>query len=194
MASRAYYQKNKEEIKRRVAAYKRANPDRVKEAMHNWYLKNKDKVKKRSVIWQKKNPDKVRFMRNRYKKERYANDPLYRLETLTRNRIKEAIKGVYKNPHKTLIMLGVDSLEALKTHLEVQFLPGMTWENYGKKWNIDHIVPISFYDLSDTDQVFSAFNYLNLRPAWATDNFKKGSKSSITGAQMSRKRNLSRTF
>lgn len=65
----------------------------------------------------------------------------------------------------------------LREHLESQFLPGMTWENYGMEagqWQIDHIRPISSFDLTDPDQVAACWELTNLRPLWTKENRKKG--------------------
>jgi hypothetical protein len=65
--------------------------------------------------------------------------------------------------------------ENLISHLEAQFLLGMTWENYGRHgWHIDHIKPCAFFDLSDINQAKECFNYQNLQPLWALDNHRKG--------------------
>ena len=69
------------------------------------------------------------------------------------------------------------SIDFLKSHLESLFIPGMTWENYGHKgWHIDHIVPISSFNLSDPEQLKQACRYTNLQPLWWFDNLSKGSK------------------
>jgi hypothetical protein len=64
------------------------------------------------------------------------------------------------------------TIEELKQHLESQFGPGMSWENYGK-WHIDHIIPLSSFDLSKRDELLKACHYTNLQPLWAKDNIKK---------------------
>lgn len=61
-------------------------------------------------------------------------------------------------------------------HLESQFKPSWTWENYGKKWNVDHIVPLSKFDLSQTSHVKIACHYTNLRPMACWANHKKSDK------------------
>ena len=38
-----------------------------------------------------------------------------------------------------------------KYYIEKQFTKNMNWENYGK-WHIDHIKPISKFDLTDQEE------------------------------------------
>ena len=65
----------------------------------------------------------------------------------------------------------------LKSHLEAQFTKGMDWEKFREgKIHIDHIVPISSFDLSNPDELRSAWAITNLRPLWAKDNLIKSSK------------------
>jgi hypothetical protein len=53
----------------------------------------------------------------------------------------------------------------------------MSWDNYGKYgWEIDHIKPLSLYDLTDDNQLKEVCNYKNLQPLWAEDNLKKSNK------------------
>lgn len=64
------------------------------------------------------------------------------------------------------------SLQELQLHLERQFLPGMTWDNYGA-WHVDHVVPCVKFDLGDDEEVRRCFAISNLRPLWALDNQRK---------------------
>ena len=57
----------------------------------------------------------------------------------------------------------------LVMHLESQFLPGMSWDNRNE-WHIDHIIPLSSFNLLDSIQFSKASHYTNLRPLWAKDN------------------------
>jgi len=73
------------------------------------------------------------------------------------------------------------SVKQFSEHLERQFRDGMNWENYGNikgKWSIDHIIPISSFNLDDIEQAKKAFHYSNCQPMWAIDNIKKGAKIS----------------
>jgi len=67
------------------------------------------------------------------------------------------------------------SISGLKLHLESKFQPDMTWDNYGE-WHIDHIKPLSKFDLTDRDQLLEACHYTNLQPLWAEENLKKGNR------------------
>jgi len=65
-------------------------------------------------------------------------------------------------------------------HIEKQFKKGMAWSNRDK-WHIDHIIPLSMFNLSDKDQRLIASNWQNLKPEWASDNIRKS--DTITNGQ-----------
>lgn len=67
------------------------------------------------------------------------------------------------------------SIDELKVYLEFQFQDGMSWENYGE-WEIDHIVPLFKFDLTNSEQVKKACNFSNLQPLWKKDHYKKSQK------------------
>lgn len=69
------------------------------------------------------------------------------------------------------------TLDALMRHLERQFVPGMSWENF-RNWHIDHITPLSNFKFdSATDEEFQrAWALTNLRPLWGHENLSKGNK------------------
>jgi hypothetical protein len=55
----------------------------------------------------------------------------------------------------------------------------MTWENYGNgfgKWNLDHIIPLTAFDLTNREQYLSAAHYTNYQPMWALENTSKGDR------------------
>ena len=70
------------------------------------------------------------------------------------------------------------SLDFLKQHLESQFKPGMSWENWNYQgWHIDHITPLSF--AKTEDDLHSLCHYSNLQPLWAKENLKKGGSNKL---------------
>ena len=112
------------------------------------------------------------------RKKNYSNTPLKTtLANLLRGRLNRAIERNSK-VGSAVKDLGC-SIDFLKQYLESKFLPGMTWENRGSgndRWNIDHIIPLSSFDLTDREQFKKACHYANLQPLWEQDNLKKGNK------------------
>ena len=68
---------------------------------------------------------------------------------------------------RTLEYVGC-SVGELKKHLEAQFVSGMTWENYGVSWEVDHIIPLA----SRLPAQITA-HYTNLQPLWTETNNAK---------------------
>jgi hypothetical protein len=64
------------------------------------------------------------------------------------------------------------SVDFFIQYLENQFIDGMTWDNFGD-WQIDHIRPLSTFDLSDRNDILVACHYTNLRPLWRADNLRR---------------------
>jgi hypothetical protein len=40
----------------------------------------------------------------------------------------------------------------------------MSWENYGKVWEIDHIMPCAIFDLTKADHQKRCFHFSNTQP------------------------------
>jgi len=95
--------------------------------------------------------------------------PEFKLRVSMQSRLCHILreKGITRS--STINLSGAE----LRAHLEVQFLPGMTWENHGIVWHVDHLVPCSSFDFSDPEQARACFSLSNLRPLWAKDNLRK---------------------
>jgi hypothetical protein len=63
-------------------------------------------------------------------------------------------------------------------HLEARFVPGMTFENYGKVWHIDHIKPnrLFNYESQEDEDFKKCWALSNLQPLFAADNLSKGGR------------------
>jgi hypothetical protein len=128
-------------------------------------LKNGDKLKKYRI----ENKDKI----NTYKKNKKENDINYKITCNLRTRLWSAIKNNYKNG-SAVDDLGC-SIEYFKVYIESRFENGMTWDNWGRDtWHLDHIEPLSSFNLSNREEFLKAVNYKNIKPIWAKDNLTKG--------------------
>ena len=55
------------------------------------------------------------------------------------------------------------------------FKPGMGWDNWSYRgWHLDHKKPISYFDLTNKEELQKALHYTNLQPMWGKENQKKG--------------------
>jgi hypothetical protein len=72
---------------------------------------------------------------------------------------------------KTIEYLGCD-IEEFKKHIEEQFMEGMTWENHGDVWHVDHMIPLRFENPT-LEQVIERLHYTNCQPLWIKDNLEK---------------------
>jgi hypothetical protein len=108
-------------------------------------------------------------------KKRYGNDPQYTVAMRVRSRIYQALKaGGYSKPDKTDNLVGC-SFSFLRQHIERQFKGKMSWDN-PNSYHIDHIVPLTAFDLTDPTQLKVACNWQNMRPLSPRKNMSKGAK------------------
>jgi len=172
--ARRHYLKHREKMKEHRRAYYEKTKSRVRAQSKAWLENNFE----RYTVWlaeYRKRPEVI--ARNRAKfHERKKNNPSFALALTLRCRIRRAIKeqsGV--KAKKSLDLLGC-SIEHARKHIEAQFEPGMSWENFGRNgWHLDHVLPCSSFDLRNPKHQQRCFHYSNLRPVWERDNLQKGS-------------------
>jgi hypothetical protein len=136
-----------------------------------YYKNNKIEILTRSKNYYKQHRDKIIGKKVVYIINRLKTDTQFKLIKNLRNRINQAIKGDYKTG-SAVRDLGC-SIEFLKQYIESKFYSNMTWDNWGKVWELDHIVPLSHFDLTDREQFLKAVNYTNFQPLIIKDHQKK---------------------
>ena len=156
--------------------YRENHPEKSKE----YYLKNKErdkeyrtlnseKIKKRHKEYNEKNKETIKIKKRLYEKNRRKTDKLYNIKVRISGLIRESLrrKG-YTKKSRSFEILGCSYVEFMQ-HLESQFEPWMTWENYGKYngelnygWNIDHIIPNSSGNTEN--DIIKLNHYTNLQP------------------------------
>ena len=134
--------------------------------------------------WRKNNIDRARETARKSARKRRENLS-YRLHNNFSRRMRETINN--SKDYQSWVSLVDYNLEKLKQHLETQFKDGMSWGNYGigeDKWNIDHILPISHFDIDSYDcQDFkNCWALDNLQPLWHIENMAKGYNLNWRGA------------
>lgn len=115
-------------------------------------------------------------------KARYKDSKITSVHRRLRQNIKTQINRALRRRHtsksgKSTLKMVNYSIDELKKHLENQFQPGMSWDNYGE-WHIDHIKPDSLFNYSSyNDQGFlDSWSLENLQPLWKSDNVRKSNK------------------
>lgn len=174
----SYYEKNKEKLRERAKQYYQENKDKIRarEANRTVSEERKEYLRSYGKKWRSENQNYA----NDYQKERRAKDPLFRLIVNIRTRIWEALdeQGFTKRS-KSNDILGC-GFDEFKEHLEKQFEPWMTWENYGLYngepnygWDVDHIIPVSTGETEE--EIINLNNHKNLKPlcSYYNRNIKK---------------------
>ena len=139
------------------------------------YRENKVRLNKESNDYYHKNKETLRPKRTKWEKQKLANDPDYKLKHIIRGRFSKAIKKQFKSG-SAVRDLGM-SIHALLVYLNLDCLDkyGEPYTGNESKYHIDHIKPLSSYDLSDRMQLLEAVNWRNLQILTITENLRKGS-------------------
>lgn len=165
--NREWQRRNSARCRQKARDYRQRHPDRVAACVRRYRQENPERVREMKRKWNRENNDKVRA----HGVKRRA-DPKYRIEASFRARLHQTLTRGSKNA--PMFALLAYSSHELRARIASQFLPGMSWENYGD-WHIDHIVPLSAFRYSTPgDPDFRrAWALTNLQPLWAQDNFRK---------------------
>lgn len=204
-SSSEYYYTHQEEVKayRQTPEYKekskqwkkndyQKNKDQILKKQREYYLQNKEKIDDYRREYRKghraRNRERYRQQQREYRaankerqaaqrKERWKNDENYRMKSRLRWQLRQSLKDVNASKTMSALKLLGCTIDEFKTYLESKFQPGMTWDNYSKwGWHIDHIIPISAFDLTDPEQQKKCFFYQNMQPLWWEENTIKGDR------------------
>lgn len=153
---REYYSKNRANLLHYAEDYRNAHKEKIKKDNKKYHEKNK-------IILNKKH--------KKYLTIRLTNDLSFKIACELRNRLRQSIKKNWKSG-SSVKDLGC-TVKFLKHYIEVQFHDDMSWDNWGKVWELDHIIPLWKFDLTDRKQFLVACNYKNLQPLTVTEHRKK---------------------
>lgn len=151
-----------------------ANKERFRVYQAQWAADHRDQRRVSHRQWKLKNPE--------WRRDNYRSDANARIKDNLRHQLYTALtnrrsgRDWYRN--SKIGPLIACSKPDLIAHIEAQFQPGMSWDNYGRKhngpsWELDHIKPCASFDLTDPAQQAACFHYTNLRPLWRADNLSR---------------------
>ena len=60
--------------------------------------------------------------------------------------------------------MGLD-IETYRNYIALQFTDGLSWSNFGKAWQFEHIIPMSYFDFANQDDMALCWNFINIRVA-----------------------------
>ncbi len=177
----AHYNENKEEILVKVKSYQESNAEKISAQKKVYYQANREEIISKQVKYRAKS------LRQYY--QNYKNNPEYKIRKRLSFSIARTLKknGGSKNGNSILKFLPY-SIQELKEHLETQFEPWMTWDNWGNysketwddndistwTWQIDHVIPHSDFQYSsmEDEEFKKCWSLENLRPLSSkTNNF-----------------------
>lgn len=190
-----YRQKNREKLRLSKIEY-RSNPENREklyiaakkwleehpDAKASYTEKEKQKVKtgyQRLMMLRNKNKysrDHSRIAaRNEKARLRVAKNPQINKSNKLRCNLYKCLTRERTTDRFCLKHIGCTK-QQLRCHLQSKFTEGMTFENYGQYWELDHIKPLSLFDLTNDDQYMLASHYTNIQPLWRLDNLLKSNK------------------
>ena len=156
---------NKEYIKEYIKEYRDNHKEQKKEYMKDYRDNHKEQIKE---YRDNHKEQKKEYMKD-YVKKRKQTDPMYKLIINTRRRVKQALqnnKSIHTNEYLQC------SNKFLYKYIKSQLPEGITMDDLGKEYHIDHIIPIHFNDPTKEEIIFR-LGWYNLQVLKAEDNLKK---------------------
>lgn len=178
------YLENREREIARCIAYQLKNKAKMVAYRRKRYEQNRDTLlafnrnRKKNLTPDKKAQYNAVGMANR--RARLKRDKIFALICAFRSRVSNYIRPEKSRRSGMTKLIGC-SKDELRAHLESQFKPGMTWDNYGSgdgKWVVDHIRPIASFELSDPVEFSKCWNHKNFQPLWWMENIIKSDRFS----------------
>lgn len=110
-------------------------------------------------------------------KFRYHNDTCYQIHKRSQASLQYIIRRIREGTYEK-----GTRYDTFACWFEYNFTEEMNWDNYGKYWDIDHVVPVSKWNLEDEEQLELCSDWKNLMPLECCAN--KHKKAKLTQEQL----------
>lgn len=118
---------------------------------------------------------KPRFRHNRRKcGDCERDEPYSKFTRCIRSHIYIKLTSRISNKLHTIEYLGCSYTEYVEWLKYIN--PDYTLDNHGEVWHIDHVIPLSTFNLEDPAENMIAWNWRNTMPLFKTENLQKNNK------------------
>lgn len=174
-------------IQKDINQYRKIKEKRTKNIKEYLCSKCKECEKRRALINYQNNKERYNFYNNKYKldnkdkinetRRKYTSKKMENPEERLKRNLKTLLCIKLKNNKTKKSSFYLDeNIENIRKWLEFNWNDEMSWENYGKYWEIDHSLPINCFDMKNDKEVKICFSWMNLMPLSKTINLKKFNK------------------
>ncbi len=166
---------NLEKAKASCEKWEDSHKEQRKEQHQLYYLVNKENILEKNKLWSKNNPEKAKALSKKHSAKHRSSLKGHLNDCMSSN-IYIALKG-NKGGRRWEDLVGY-TVDQLKQHLERRFRVGMSWDNYGTYWEIDHHVPVVVFNYEHPEDIDFrlCWSLKNLQPLEKTKNRRKSSK------------------
>jgi hypothetical protein len=160
---RKYYYQNRTHLKKVAKNWREANQQKMREYSQKYRQINSSQLKERQKLYYDKNKKRILLSVKQRTKERNLTDPKFRIGSAMGKALSKALAGK-KAGQKWETLVGY-TVTDLMAHLEPQFTPEMTWDNYGSYWHLDHLVPQYYFE-------YDSYEHPHFKACWSLDNLQ----------------------
>jgi hypothetical protein len=156
-----------------------------------YYHNNQERMCKNGIKWRSEHRERHHFLTKKWAQEH--PDEVLAKRKRAGKKLRSTFSGRLKENIRTSIVMSLRrgtkakrkwegivgfTLDQLRSHLEKKFKIGMTWDNYGMYWHIDHIIPIAAFNFECPDDIDfkRCWSLKNLQPLEAKVNIAKKDK------------------
>jgi len=172
---KTYYEKNKDHVKAKAKEYRDNNKEKIRISRQEYWKRNKDKLapinaaRNKEIYYTRTDKDKEDFRAKKriYEKNKRKTDPQYAIKKRLRLRVWQTLKGIKKG-HSDEYGIHYDKiLDKMTKTIPKDYI------NNPSKYEIDHIIPLSSFNLRDIKEVKKAFAPENHQWLTASENSRK---------------------
>ena len=187
---KSYAVLNKEQLSSYRKDYRDKNQEKATIYNKLYRVQNKQKISEQRKGYRETNKEIISKKKIEYERAKIKSDPVFKLRKKISLFVRIALNGNKSN--YSILQYLPYTMNDLKDHIQSQFEPWMTWQNWGKydpklwddndsstwAWQLDHIIPQIHlpYDSMEDDNFKKCWSLDNLRPLSAKENIILGSK------------------